>query len=90
MTGIAMQGMSDIMALYSGGASSLCVNGSVDMLGRKTGLAGTVYHEYALFEDAPQKGEFDKGGFIRNLVMGLALGAACTALAVLLPGIETE
>ncbi len=34
MTGIAMQGMSDIMALYSEGASSLCVNGSVDMLGR--------------------------------------------------------
>ncbi|MFR5337441.1 MAG: hypothetical protein ACLTH0_14190, partial [Blautia producta] len=34
MTGIAMQGMSDIMALYAGGVSSLCVNGSVDMLGR--------------------------------------------------------
>ena len=34
MTGIAMQGMSDIMALYAEGASSLCVNGSVDMLGR--------------------------------------------------------
>ena len=32
MTGIAMQGMSDIMALYAEGASSLCVNGSVDML----------------------------------------------------------
>ncbi len=43
MTGIAMQGMSDIMALYSEGASSLCVNGSVDMLGKMTGLAGTVY-----------------------------------------------
>ena len=43
MTGIAMQGMSDIMALYSEGASSLCVNGSVDMLGMRTGLAGTVY-----------------------------------------------
>ena len=34
MTGIAMQGMSDIMALYAEGASSLCANGSVDMLGR--------------------------------------------------------
>ena len=77
MTGIAMQGMSDIMALYSGGASSLCVNGSVDMLGRKTGLAGTVYHEYALFEDAPQKGEFDKDGFLRNLAIGLAVFAVC-------------
>ena len=43
MTGIVMQGMSDIMALYSEGASSLCVNGSVDMLGMRTGLAGTVY-----------------------------------------------
>ena len=89
MTGIAMQGMSDIMALYSEGASSLCVNGSVDMLGRRTSLAGIVYQGYDPFEDAPQKGEFDWGGFARNLVMGLAVGAACIALAVFLPGIGT-
>ena len=89
MTGIAMQGMSDIMALYSEGASSLCVNGSVDMLGKMTGLAGTVYQKYDPFEDAPQEGEFDWGGFARNLVMGLAVGAACIALAVFLPGIGT-
>ena len=89
MTGIAMQGMSDIMALYSEGASSLCVNGSVDMLGKMTGLAGTVYQKYDPFEDAPQEGEFDWGGFARNLVMGFAVGAACIALAVFLPGIGT-
>ena len=89
MTGIAMQGMSDIMALYSEGASSFCVNGSVDMLGRRTSLAGTVYQGYNPFEDVPQKGEFDWGGFARNLVMGLAVGAACIALAVFLPGIGT-
>ena len=89
MTGIAMQGMSDIMALYSEGASSFCVNGSVDMLGRRTSLAGTVYQGYDPYEDAPQKGEFDWGGFARNLVMGLAVGAACIALAVFLPGIGT-
>ena len=81
--------MSDIMALYSEGASSLCVNGSVDMLGMRTGLAGTVYQGYDPFEDVPQKGEFDWGGFARNLVMGLAVGAACIALAVFLPGIGT-
>ncbi len=40
MTGIAMQGMWDIMALHTEGASSLCVNGSVDMLGKMTGLSG--------------------------------------------------
>ena len=89
MTGIAMQGMSDIMALYAEGASSFCVNGSVDMLGRRTSLAGTVYQGYDPFEDVPQKGEFDWGGFARNLVMGLAVGAACIALAVFLPGIGT-
>ena len=89
MTGIAMQGMSDIMALYAEGASSLCVNGSVDMLGKMTGLAGTVYQKYDPFEDAPKEGEFDWGGFARNLVMGLAVGAACIALAVFLPGIGT-
>ena len=89
MTGIAMQGMSDIMALHTEGASSLCVNGSVDMLGKMTGLAGTVYQKYDPFEDARQKGEFDWGGFARNLVMGLAVGAACIALAVFLPGIGT-
>ena len=89
MTGIAMQGMSDIMALYAEGASSLCVNGSVDMLGKMTGLAGTVYQKYDPFEDAPKEGEFDWGGFARNLVKGLAVGAACIALAVFLPGIGT-
>ena len=89
MTRIAMQGMSDIMALYSEGASSFCVNGSVDMLGRRTSLAGTVYQGHGPFEDVPQKGEFDWGGFARNLVMGLAVGAACIALAVFLPGIGT-
>ena len=89
MTGIAMQGMSEIMALYAEGASSLCVNGSVDMLGKMTGRAGTVYQKYDPFEDAPQEGEFDWGGFARNLVMGLAVGAACIALAVFLPGIGT-
>lgn len=89
MTRIAMQGMSDIMALYSEGASSFCVNGSVDMLGRRTSLAGTVYQGYDPFEDVPQKGEFDWGGFARNLVMGLAVGAACIALTVFLPGIGT-
>ena len=86
MTGIAMQGMSDIMALYSEGASSLCVNGSVDMLGMRTGLAGTVYQGYDPFEDAPQKGEFDWGGFARNLAIGLGVAIACVGLA-LIPGI---
>ena len=86
MTGIAMQGMSDIMALHSEGASSLCVNGSVDMLGMRTGLAGTVYQGYDPFEDAPQKGEFDWGGFARNLAIGLGVAIACVGLA-LIPGI---
>ena len=86
MTGIAMQGMSDIMALYAEGASSLCVNGSVDMLGRRTSLAGIVYQGYDPFEDAPQKGEFDWGGFARNLAIGLGVAIACVGLA-LIPGI---
>ena len=86
MTGIAMQGMSDIMALYSEGASSLCVNGSVDMLGRRTSLAGIVYQGYDPFEDAPQKGELDWGGFARNLAIGLGVAIACVGLA-LIPGI---
>ena len=86
MTGIAMQGMSDIMALHSEGASSLCVNGSVDMLGRRTSLAGIVYQGYDPFEDAPQKGEFDWGGFARNLAIGLGVAIACVGLA-LIPGI---
>ena len=86
MTGIVMQGMSDIMALYSEGASSFCVNGSVDMLGRRTSLAGTVYQGYDPFEDVPQKGEFDWGGFARNLAIGLGVAIACVGLA-LIPGI---
>ena len=43
------------------------------MLGRRTSLAGTVYQGYDPFEDVPQKGEFDWGGFARNLAIGLGV-----------------
>ena len=89
MTGISVQGVSDIMALYGAGTSSLCVNGSVDMMGALTGLGGSTYRNYAPYADAPEEGEFDWGGFTRNLVMGLAVGAACIAMSLLLPGIGT-
>ena len=54
-----MQGMSDIMALYAEGASSLCVNGSVDMLGRLAGISASKYTGYPPYDDAPKEGEFD-------------------------------
>ena len=34
------------MALYAEGASSLCVNGSVDMLGRLAGISASKYTGY--------------------------------------------
>ncbi len=74
---------------YRAGASSFCVNGSVDMMGALTGLGGSTYINYAPYADAPEEGEFDRGGFVRNLVMGLAVGAACIAMSFLLPGIGT-
>ena len=77
MTGIAMQGMSDIMALYSEGASSLCVNGSVDMLGRLAGISASKYTGYPPYDDAPKEGEFDWDGFTRNLAIGLGVVAVC-------------
>ncbi len=64
-----MQGMSDIMALYAEGASSLCVNGSVDMLGRLAGISGisaSKYTGYPPYDDAPKEGEFDWEGFTRK------------------------
>ena len=84
-----MQGVSDIMALCGAGTSSLCVNGSVDMTDGLTGLGGSTYINYAPYADAPEEGEFDWGGFARNLVMGFAVGAACIAMSLLLPGIGT-
>ena len=89
MTGIAVQGVSDIMALYGAGTSSLCVNGSVDMMGALTGLGGSTYINYAPYADAPEEGEFDWVGLATNLIMGLAVGAACIAMSFLLPGIGT-
>jgi hypothetical protein len=77
MTGIVMQGMSDIMALYSEGASSLCVNGSVDMLGRLAGISASKYTGYPPYDDAPKEGEFDWEGFTRNLAIGLGVVAVC-------------
>ena len=50
-----MQGMSDIMALYAEGASSLCVNGSVDMLGRLAGISASKYTGYPPYDDAPKE-----------------------------------
>ena len=89
MTGIAVQGTSDIMALCGAGTSSLCVNGSVDMTGGLTGLGGSTYRNYAPYADAPEEGEFDWVGLATNLIMGLAVGAACIAMSFLLPGIGT-
>ena len=77
MTGIAMQGMSDIMALYAEGASSLCVNSSVDMLGRLAGISASKYTGYPPYDDAPKEGEFDWEGFTRNLATGLGVVAVC-------------
>ena len=69
--------MSDIMALYSEGASSLCVNGSVDMLGRLAGISASKYTGYPPYDDAPKEGEFDWDGFTRNLAIGLGVVAVC-------------
>ncbi len=77
MTGIAVQGVSDIMALCGAGTSSLCVNGSVDMMGALTGLGGSTYRNYASYADAPEEGEFDWDGFTRNLAIGLGVVAVC-------------
>jgi hypothetical protein len=70
-------GMSDIMALYAEGASSLCVNGSVDMLGRLAGISASKYTGYPPYDDAPKEGEFDWEGFTRNLAIGLGVVAVC-------------
>ena len=69
--------MSDIMALHSEGASSLCVNGSVDMLGRLAGISASKYTGYPPYDDAPKEGEFDWDGFTRNLAIGLGVVAVC-------------
>ena len=77
MTEIAVQGVSDIMALYGAGESSLCVNGSVDMMGALTGLGDSTYRSYAPYADAPEEGECNWGGFARNLAIGLGVVAVC-------------
>ena len=69
--------MSDIMALYAEGASSLCVNGSVDMLSRLAGISASKYTGYPPYDDAPKEGEFDWDGFTRNLAIGLGVVAVC-------------
>ena len=65
------------MALYAEGASSLCVNGSVDMLGRLAGISASKYTGYPPYDDAPKEGEFDWDGFTRNLAIGLGVVAVC-------------
>ena len=74
------------MALYAEGASSLCVNGSVDMLGMRTGLAGTVYQGMIHMRMHPRRVDLTGADLQRNLVMGLTVGAARIALAVFCRG----
>ena len=59
------------------GASSLCANGSVDMLGRLAGISASKYTGYPPYDDAPKEGEFDWDGFTRNLAIGLGVVAVC-------------
>ena len=59
------------------GVSSLCVNGSVDMLGRLAGISASKYTGYPPYDDAPKEGEFDWEGFTRNLAIGLGVVAVC-------------
>ena len=59
------------------GVSSLCVNGSVDMLGRLAGISASKYTGYPPYDDAPKEGEFDWDGFTRNLAIGLGVVAVC-------------
>ena len=59
------------------GASSLCANGSVDMLGRLAGISASKYTGYPPYDDAPKEGEFDWEGFTRNLAIGLGVVAVC-------------
>ena len=67
-----MQECRDIMVIVCRrGIQSLCEQAVWICWGKMTGLAGTVYQKYDPFEDAPKEGEFDWGGFARNLVMGL-------------------
>ena len=54
-----------------------------------TGKTALISALVKTLDQLKQKCEFDWGGFARNLVMGLAVGAACIALAVFLPGIGT-
>ncbi|MDY5699652.1 MAG: GH-E family nuclease [Lachnospiraceae bacterium] len=81
MSGIALLGMSGIMALHDGGVSSLCINGSIDLLGGSTGLGACVYQSFPPYDDAPKEGEFDWGGFWRNIAIGVGVGIACIGLS---------
>ena len=86
MSGIALAGMTEIMALHDGGVSSLCINGSIDLLGSRTGLGGRIYQSFPPYDDAPKEGEFDWGGFWRNIAIGVGVGIACIGLS-LIPGL---
>lgn len=71
------------MALYGAGASSLCINGSIDLFGSMTGLAASTYRSFPPYEDAPKEGEA-----IRDVTISAISGAVTGAIGMKFPGMN--
>ena len=50
---------------------------------RTSGICARTYRNYAPYDDTLEEGEFDWGGFARNLAIGLAVAAVCAAGAAI-------
>ena len=66
--------------------SAFCMNDRFDYLSPCTILEGREARRYDPFKDAPVEGQFDWGGFFRNLAVGNLVAVGCIALAAI-PGV---
>ena len=66
--------------------SAFCMNDRFDYLSPCTILEGREARRYDPFKDAPVEGQFDWGGFFRNLAVGILVAVGCIALAAI-PGV---
>ena len=68
-----------------GGDTTMVMQFQFDALGQEGLICGTEFREYEPFDDAPES--FDFGGWIANIVIGVAVAAVCVLGAVFTGGL---
>lgn len=68
-----------------GGSTNVLMSYQFDLLGAQGVIWGTEFHTFPAFNDAPN--EFDRGGWLCNILFGALVVAACVLTALAFPAV---